>query len=110
MQRHPWVHALCGIGNPSRFLATLTELGVSVEPHIYPDHHGYTGDELDIALGQVIVCTDKDAMKLMELDVDLSFVWALEIALELDSEFVAALKQRMSQCGITAAKTQHSDT
>jgi len=60
-------------------------------------------------LGQVIVCTDKDAMKLMELDVDLSFVWALEITLELDSEFVAALKQRMSQCGITAAKTQQSD-
>jgi len=109
VQRHPWVHALCGIGNPSRFLGTLTELGVSVEPHIYPDHHGYTGDELDIALGQVIVCTDKDAMKLMELDVDLSFVWALEITLELDSEFVAALKQRMSQCGITAAKTQQSD-
>jgi tetraacyldisaccharide 4'-kinase len=110
VQRHPWVHALCGIGNPSRFLSTLTELGISVEPHIYPDHHGYTGDELDVALGQVIVCTDKDAMKLMELDVDLSVVWALEITLELDSAFVAALTKRMTQCGILAAKMQNPDT
>ena len=55
-ERYPWVHALCGIGNPSRFLRSLTDLGISVEPHLYPDHHGYSGEELDFAAGNPIVC------------------------------------------------------
>ncbi|MDB2415923.1 lipid A export permease/ATP-binding protein MsbA [Pseudomonadales bacterium] len=99
-ERYPWVHALCGIGNPSRFLRSLTDLGISVEPHLYPDHHGYTGDELDFAGGHPIVCTEKDAMKLTALDVDLSFVWALEISLDLDPNFTTRLFQLMTDRGI----------
>jgi len=99
-EHYPWVHALCGIGNPSRFLALLTDLGISVEPHLYPDHHGYTGDELDFASGNPIVCTEKDAMKLTALDVDLSFVWALEISLDLDPSFSTTLLRLMAERGI----------
>jgi subfamily B ATP-binding cassette protein MsbA len=99
-ERYPWVHALCGIGNPSRFLRSLTDLGISVEPHLYPDHHGYSGEELDFAAGNPIVCTEKDGMKLAALDVDLSFVWALEISLDLDPDFTANLLQLMADRGI----------
>ena len=90
-EQHPWVRGLCGIGNPNRFLHTLAQIGVSVEPHIYPDHHGYSGDELDFTDGSPIVCTDKDAIKLSELDIDLSHVWALEIAINLPDDFAEAL-------------------
>jgi tetraacyldisaccharide 4'-kinase len=90
-EQYPWVRALCGIGNPDRFLQTLAQIGVSVEPHIYPDHHGYSGDELDFTDGSPIVCTDKDAIKLSELDIDLSHVWTLEIAINLPEEFAHAL-------------------
>jgi tetraacyldisaccharide 4'-kinase len=90
-EQYPWVRALCGIGNPDRFLHTLAQIGVSVEPHIYPDHHGYSGDELDFTDGSPIVCTDKDAIKLSELDIDLSHVWALEIAIDLPDDFAQAL-------------------
>ena len=100
-QRYPRVHALCGIGNPSRFLRTLTDLGISVEPHLYPDHHGYTGDEIDFVSGNPIVCTEKDAIKLSALDVNLSFVWALEISLDLDISFTSALRKMMEERGIT---------
>lgn len=95
-EAHPRVRALCGIGNPERFLRTLTEIGVTVEPHIYPDHHGYTGDELDFSDGSTVVCTEKDAIKLSDLDIDLSQVWALEIAIELDQEFAEALLALLS--------------
>ena len=67
---------------------------------MYPDHHGYTGDELDFAGGHPIVCTEKDAMKLAALDVDLSFVWALEISLDLDPNFTTRLFQLMTDRGI----------
>lgn len=102
-ERYPWVHALCGIGNPSRFLWSLTNLGISVEPHLYPDHHGYTGDELNFASGNPVVCTEKDAMKLTALDIDLSLVWALEISVDLDSDFTAGLLQLMEARGIRVA-------
>jgi tetraacyldisaccharide 4'-kinase len=58
---------------------------------VYPDHHGFSGDELDFTDGSPIVCTDKDAIKLSELDIDLSHVWALEIAIDLPDDFAQAL-------------------
>jgi subfamily B ATP-binding cassette protein MsbA len=99
-EQFPWVRALCGIGNPERFLRSLTDLGVSVEPHIYPDHHGYTGDELDFADGSPIVCTEKDAVKLSALDINLSHVWALEVAAELAEGFQQDLQQRLQNLNI----------
>jgi tetraacyldisaccharide 4'-kinase len=103
-EHYPWVHAICGIGNPDRFLRSLTDLGISVEPHVYPDHHGYTGEEIDFAGGVTVVCTDKDAIKLSELDINLSHVWALEIAAELDAEFTAALMARLDDLDIVPAQ------
>jgi len=96
-EQHPWVRALCGIGNPDRFLHTLAQIGVSVEPHVYPDHHGFSGDELDFTDGSPIVCTDKDAIKLSELDIDLSHVWALEIAIDLPEDFAQALTSLLQE-------------
>ena len=96
-EQNPWVRALCGIGNPNRFLQTLAQIGVSVEPHIYPDHHAYSGDELDFTDGSPIVCTDKDAMKLSELDIDLSHIWALEIAIDLPEDFAQAFAMLLQE-------------
>lgn len=104
-EHYPWVHAICGIGNPDRFLRSLTDLGISVEPHVYPDHHAYTGEEIDFASGVTVVCTDKDAIKLSELDINLSHVWALEIAAELDAEFTTALMARLDDLNIVPAQT-----
>jgi tetraacyldisaccharide 4'-kinase len=70
---------------------------VSVEPHVYPDHHGFSGDELDFIDGSPIVCTDKDAIKLSELDIDLSHVWALEIAIDLPEDFAQALTSLLQE-------------
>ena len=81
---------------------------MSVEPHIYPDHHGYTGDELDFADGSPIVCTEKDAVKLSALDIDLSHVWALEVAAELAEGFQQDLQQRLQNLNIRPKAPQVS--
>jgi tetraacyldisaccharide 4'-kinase len=99
-EHNPVVRALCGIGNPDRFLRTLTNIGITVEPHVYPDHHGFVGDEVDFANGSTIVCTEKDATKLSELDIDLSHVWALEIAIDLGEDFLAHLMSLLSSNNI----------
>ena len=103
VEYNPLVRALCGIGNPDRFLRTLTDMGMSVEPHVYPDHHGFTGDETDFTNGATIVCTAKDAIKLAELDIDLSQVWALEITIELGEEFASNLLQLLNEKAIRPA-------
>jgi tetraacyldisaccharide 4'-kinase len=85
--------AFCGIANPKRFETTLHRLGAVISAsHVYPDHHGYSGADLD-ALSRsasktraaFMVTTEKDMVKLARLDIEgmLPPVYALAISLEL---------------------------
>lgn len=57
------VHAIAGIGNPSRFFAQLQRLGLECITHAFPDHHAYTAQDLQFARDDNIVMTEKDAVK-----------------------------------------------
>ncbi len=94
------VHAVCGIGNPSRFFSTLSGLGFLVEPEAYSDHHLYTGEEVRFADVLAVVCTEKDATKLVQLDVDLTNVWSLDIDVVFDDDIANALAAILSERGI----------
>jgi len=59
------VAAVCGIGNPARFFATLRGLGLSFSEHPFPDHHAFAMGDLPEA--DWIVVTEKDAVKLAAL-------------------------------------------
>ena len=54
---------IAGIGNPARFFAHLTALGLSFEARAFPDHHSYTPADLVHAGADAIVMTEKDAVK-----------------------------------------------
>ncbi len=58
------VHAVAGIGHPTRFFDALRELGIEARRHPFPDHHRY--DEADLAAfaNETILTTSKDAVKL----------------------------------------------
>lgn len=57
------LHAVAGIGNPERFFAQLSQMGLQVERHAFPDHHPYQPSDLLFAGGQAILMTEKDAVK-----------------------------------------------
>jgi len=80
------VHAVCGIGNPSRFFQSLHELGISTVKHIYSDHYNFAGPEVRFTDGMQIVCTEKDAAKLKHLEGDFSQVWYLRVSVALPAE------------------------
>ena len=61
----PALHAVCGIGNPARFFATLLGLGLRFTPHAMPDHHAYKLG--DLPADGLILVTAKDAVKLVAL-------------------------------------------
>ena len=57
------VHAVAGIGNPSRFFASLRTLGLEVIEHPFPDHHAFVRADLDFGDDAPVLMTDKDAVK-----------------------------------------------
>lgn len=57
------VHAAAGIGNPDRFFQQLSDMGLEITAHAFPDHHGYTAEELAFPDADAIVMTEKDAVK-----------------------------------------------
>ncbi len=57
------VHAVAGIGNPSRFFRMLRAAGIEVMPHAFPDHHVFTPGDLAFADGRPLLMTAKDAVK-----------------------------------------------
>ena len=83
--------AFCGIGNPSAFKRTLSEVGCNVERlKEFPDHHSYSKIDVEDILNsartynaEIVVCTLKDMVKLKELSHIPNNCVALEIAAEI---------------------------
>lgn len=57
------VHAVAGIGNPSRFFDHLERHGLTVERHAFADHHAFQPDDLRFGDDRAILMTEKDAVK-----------------------------------------------
>ncbi len=61
------VHAVAGIGNPARFFEQLSQNGVKVIEHAYPDHYVYQQDDFSGWDKDCIIMTEKDAVKCRHL-------------------------------------------
>ena len=57
------VHAVAGIGNPSRFFRELRAQGIEVIEHPFPDHHPLRARELAFGDSLPVLMTEKDAVK-----------------------------------------------
>jgi tetraacyldisaccharide 4'-kinase len=57
------VVAVAGIGNPARFFEHLARLGIIARRRAFPDHHHYQPSELRLPDAELIVMTEKDAVK-----------------------------------------------
>jgi len=74
------LYAVAGIGHPARFFRSLATLGLSVQPHPFPDHHCYQDADFDFAQSdnKAIMLTEKDAVKCHGLAETLkSRLWVL---------------------------------
>ncbi|MDP2247397.1 MAG: tetraacyldisaccharide 4'-kinase [Nitrosomonadales bacterium] len=57
------VHAVAAIGNPQRFFQQLRNMQLSIEEHVFVDHHAFQPEDLAFAKDDVVVMTEKDAVK-----------------------------------------------
>jgi tetraacyldisaccharide 4'-kinase len=76
------LHAVAGIGDPSRFFSQLAALGLEFSEHPFPDHRAYRADDLAFAGDGVLLMTEKDAVKCAGLV--LSEAWVLPVGACID--------------------------
>ncbi|HET7764478.1 MAG TPA: tetraacyldisaccharide 4'-kinase [Burkholderiales bacterium] len=57
------LHAVAGIGNPGRFFATLSRMGLAFSAHPFPDHHAFAAEDLQFSDCDLVLMTEKDAVK-----------------------------------------------
>ncbi|HET8899405.1 MAG TPA: tetraacyldisaccharide 4'-kinase [Rhodanobacteraceae bacterium] len=99
------VHAVAGIGNPSRFFASLREQGIEVIEHAFPDHHAYVAADLDFGDGAALLMTDKDAIKCRPFAHD--GCWRVPVQAQLPGEFFAQLDALLRRRQTPAALSHH---
>jgi tetraacyldisaccharide 4'-kinase len=88
LQQGKRIVAIAGIGNPARFFAQLGALGVVLHRHVaFPDHHPYSiGDLRDIE-ADVILMTEKDAVKCREFAAFDKRLWSMRVDAKLPDAF-----------------------
>lgn len=84
------LHAVAGIGDPSRFFAQLAAMGLDFSPHPFPDHHAYGAQDFWFADGGVLLMTEKDAVKCSGLPLPEAWVLPVEAQIE-DAPFGRSL-------------------
>ncbi len=89
------VVAVAGIGNPERFFEHLARLGVAAKRIAFEDHHHFQAKELKLPGAEVIVMTEKDAVKCAAF-AD-SRMWYLRVDAILPPEFDDFLLTRIAQ-------------
>ena len=91
--RHQTVHAVAGIGRPQRFFDHLRQLGLVVIEHPFPDHYAFRRDDFAFAADNVVLMTEKDAVKCKTFAR--ANWWALAVTAELDDRFLTRLLKKL---------------
>lgn len=79
------VHAVAGIGNPSRFFNFLRKQGIVVVEHIYPDHHVFRAEDIEFDDELPLLMTEKDAVKCRRLTEKAG--WYIPVEAKIDEGF-----------------------
>jgi tetraacyldisaccharide 4'-kinase len=87
------LHAVAGIGNPQRFFNTLTELSLNFNAHVFSDHHPFSSNDFVFAQDDVVVMTEKDAVKCKHFAK--KNWYALMVKAQLDEAFLKAFDDKL---------------
>ena len=75
------VHAVAGIGNPSKFYNLIRNLGLQPIEHSFPDHYQFNEEDLSFNDQLPIIMTEKDSIRCR--DINLKNIWYLKVEAKL---------------------------
>lgn len=87
------IHAVAGIGSPARFFNQLRSLGLQFEPHAFPDHHPFQPSDLQSLQAEVILMTEKDAVKCKSFAQE--NWWYLPVDAKVEPDLLLAIKNKL---------------
>jgi tetraacyldisaccharide 4'-kinase len=79
------VHALAGIGNPSRFFRMLREAGLDIDEQPFPDHYRFMAADISPDDELPVLMTEKDAVKCSDFAQERH--WYVQADVELADAF-----------------------
>lgn len=92
---HQRLAAVAGIGNPDRFFAALENQDLRFDRHPFPDHYRYRDADLAAIDADLILMTEKDAVKCLSFND--ARLWYQPVSAQLPEQFIAALLARLRQ-------------
>ena len=92
------VHAVAGIGNPSKFYSTLSSLGLNIMEHSFPDHYQFKEEDLDFEDNHPILMTEKDAVRCMDMNNKNLLYLSIEAEIK-DGDFKEDLLSKVKAIG-----------
>jgi len=87
------LHAVAGIGNPRRFFAQVERLGLAARTHAFPDHHPFRPEDLEFPECDLVLMTEKDAVKCRAFDNDR--LLALRVDAEVDARLADLVERKI---------------
>jgi tetraacyldisaccharide 4'-kinase len=90
------VLAAAGIGNPGRFFAMLRAAGLDVAELALPDHHDFLDDPFRAVDADVILVTEKDAVKCRQLETinNDPRLWVVPVGAQIDAALAAQIVEK----------------
>ncbi|NRR31643.1 tetraacyldisaccharide 4'-kinase [Oxalobacteraceae bacterium] len=94
------VAAAAGIGNPERFFAMLRAAGLQFQPLPLPDHHDFLDRPFDGLDAQLILMTEKDAVKCAQINdlKDDPRLWVVPVSARIDAALAQQIVEKCRGC------------
>jgi tetraacyldisaccharide 4'-kinase len=86
--------AVAGIGNPQRFFDQLSGLGLQFESRTFPDHYIFQAKDFEYANADVVLMTEKDAVK-CRVFAQPNF-WVLPVSAEVSNELISVVLNKLN--------------
>jgi tetraacyldisaccharide 4'-kinase len=88
------IKAMAGIGKPERFYNQLCDLGLTFTSVTFDDHHAYTEKEVAEIESDILVMTEKDAVKCKPFAK--SHHWVLPIEAQIDAALMPLILAKLA--------------
>jgi tetraacyldisaccharide 4'-kinase len=92
--------AAAGIGNPGRFFAMLRAAGLKIDELALPDHHDFLDAPFDGVDADVILITEKDAVKCGQIEnlKNDPRLWVVPVAARMDAALAEQIVEKCRGC------------